>query len=119
MYIWSSFFQLFHVFSFGKYHSNLLIILRVLWLLALLILFIYANKSVYKYEVNDMHDVHRTFYIMIAFEYMFKSISLSYRIINEIARNLAGFLHVPGKTLKDIGFMLIPEFENQILSHFG
>ena len=39
--------------------------------------------------------------------------------MNEIARNLAGYLHVPGPMLKDIGFMLIPEFHNQLLARFG
>ena len=36
-----------------------------------------------------------------------------------MARNLAGYLHVPGPLLKDIGFMLVPEFSNKLLSHFG
>lgn len=41
------------------------------------------------------------------------------RILNEIARNLAGYLHVPDSHLKDIGFMLIPEFNNKLLARFG
>ena len=71
MYIWSSFFQLFHSFSFGKYNSHLFITLRLLLISALLVIFIFANKSLYNYEVTDMHEVHRSFYIMMAFEYIY------------------------------------------------
>lgn len=39
--------------------------------------------------------------------------------MNEVARNLAGYLHVPGPMLKDIGYMLIPEFSNKLLARFG
>lgn len=39
--------------------------------------------------------------------------------MNEVARNLAGYLHVPGHMLKDVGYMLIPEFNNNFLARFG
>ena len=41
------------------------------------------------------------------------------RVLNEIARNLSGYLHVPGPMLKDLGFMLIPEFSNKLLERVG
>ena len=41
------------------------------------------------------------------------------RVLNEISRNLAGYLHVPGPMLKDIGFMLIPEFTSKLLERVG
>ena len=36
-----------------------------------------------------------------------------------MSRNLAGYLHVPGPSLKDVGFMLIPEFHNIFLARVG
>lgn len=39
--------------------------------------------------------------------------------MNEVARNLAGYLHVPGPMLKDVGYVFIPEFSNKLLARFG
>ena len=41
------------------------------------------------------------------------------RVLNEISRNVAGYLHVPGPMLKDVGFMLIPEFTSKGLERLG
>ena len=40
-------------------------------------------------------------------------------MMNEVARNMAGFIHTPGPMLTDIGYMLIPEFESPVLSRIG
>lgn len=44
---------------------------------------------------------------------------LTYRIINEISRNMSGYLHVPGPLLKDVGFIVFSEIHNKVLERFG
>lgn len=98
MFIWSSFFQLFHSFTLMKCINVALYA----------IVFVYSNLYMWRREVNEAKDVHVAFAVMTIFE-----------VLNEISRNLAGYLHVPGPLLKDIGFMLIPEFHNKLLSRVG
>lgn len=41
------------------------------------------------------------------------------RVLNEVSRNLSGYLHVPGPLLKDIGFLAFNELNNKFLERLG
>ena len=66
-------------------------------------------------EIEESQSVHHSFNIFIVCEYSLR-VLFEYRILNEISRNVAGYLHVPGTLLKDIGFSFIPEFSNPVFA---
>lgn len=41
------------------------------------------------------------------------------RVLNEVSRNLSGYLHVPGPLLKDVGFLAFNELNNKFLERLG
>lgn len=106
------------VLRFSSLTPHFEITYRCIRIIILIVLFVYSEFYVYSIEIEESRRIHRNFLIFIVSEYHFQYHSIS-RTVNEMARNLAGYLHVPGPLLKDIGFMFIPEFTNKPISHFG